>query len=229
MPKAPLIVLSLGGSLVSRPAGLDTAFLKSFIALVARFAKRGHKFVIVTGGGAPARAYMAAAREVTPGLTEDAFDHIGIAATRLNAALVRATLGPLADADEPLEPAAVRRPRRAAVVMGGWKPGRSTDAVAVSIAVRLGAPSVVNLTDDGWIYDRNPQEPGAVAMPEMTWAKYAERFPGPWHPGLHAPFDPIAAKAAARTKLRVTMVDARDFNNLARVLAGKRGIGTTLS
>jgi uridylate kinase len=228
MTKPPLTVLSLGGSLVSPPAGVDTAFLKSFVALVARFAKRGHKFVIVTGGGAPARAYMAAARAVArPDAA--ALDRLGIAATRLNAALVRTALGPLADADEPLDPAKVRRPRRAAVVMGGWKPGRSTDAVAVALAIRLRATGVINLTDDGWIYDRHPSEPGAVALPQLTWAKYAERFPGPWHPGLHAPFDPIAAAAAAKAKLRVTMADARDFQNLVRVLEGKPAQGTTIS
>lgn len=229
MPKTHLTVLSLGGSLVSPPAGVDVAFLKAFVALVARFARRGHKFIIVTGGGAPARAYMAAARETAPRAPAAALDRVGIAATRLNAALVRTALGALADAAEPTALAEVRRPRRAAAVMGGWKPGRSSDAVTVDIAVKLGAAAVINLTDDGWIYDRNPKLAGAVALPQMTWAKYHERFPGPWHPGLHAPFDPVAAKAAARAKLRVTMADARDLKNLARVLEGKPGRGTTIS
>jgi uridylate kinase len=229
MPKKQLTILSLGGSLVVPPAGIDTAFLKAFVALLGRFAKRGHKFVIVTGGGSTARTYMAAASVVVPRAKADAYDRVGIAATRLNAALVRAALGTLADAEEPCCLADVRAPRRASVVMGGWKPGRSSDAVTVDLAIKLGADRLINLTDDGWIYDRNPKLPGAVALPQMTWAKFHERFPGPWHPGLHAPFDPVAAKAAAKAKLSVTMADARDLKNLARVLDGKPGRGTTIS
>lgn len=229
MSKKHLTILSLGGSLVVPPAGIDTAFLKAFVALLGRFARRGHKFVIVTGGGATARTYMSAASIVVPRAKPDAYDRVGIAATRLNAALVRTALGPLADADEPCCLADVRAPRRAAVVMGGWKPGRSSDAVTVDLAIKLGADRLINLTDDAWIYDRDPKEPGAVAVPEMPWAQYLKRFPGPWHPGLHAPFDPIAARAAAKARLRVTMADARDLKNLARVLAGTQKKGTTIS
>lgn len=229
MKAQPPLVLSLGGSIVAPPEGPDPRFLRSLIRLLQRLARRGRRFVLVVGGGAPARTYMAAARAVRRAADLEALDHLGIAATRLNARLLVAALGRLAEPDIVLDPTARLVFRRPVLVAGGWKPGRSTDDIAVRLARRLGAETVLNLSNVAWVYDADPRrQPDARPIKAMTWPEFQRRFAGPWSPGLNAPFDPVAARAAARERLRVIVADGRDIRNLAAWLAGRRAKGTVI-
>ena len=78
-------ILSLGGSIVA-PEGVDTTFLKKFKALVGEYLEKDpeRKLILVIGGGAPARIYQKAFREIEPNAPADVQDWIGITATRLN-------------------------------------------------------------------------------------------------------------------------------------------------
>ncbi|MBR5016660.1 MAG: UMP kinase, partial [Spirochaetia bacterium] len=89
-------ILSLGGSIVA-PDGVDTAFLKKFKTLVESYlaADPERKLILVIGGGAPARVYQKAFREIEPNAPADVQDWIGITATRLNAQLVKSIFGSL--------------------------------------------------------------------------------------------------------------------------------------
>ena len=62
-----LSVLSLGGSIIA-PHQPDTAFLKAFRDAVINYLNedKERKLILVCGGGAPARAYQGALREVLP-------------------------------------------------------------------------------------------------------------------------------------------------------------------
>ena len=98
MKRAPIII-SLGGSLIAPPEGIDAAFLKKFKAMIARRVAKGDRFVLICGGGATARRYQAAARAVGQ-LSREDVDWIGIHATRLNAHLLRTVFKKLAHATE---------------------------------------------------------------------------------------------------------------------------------
>jgi len=82
------LVISVGGSLVAPPEGIDHQFLKDLKKLIAMHVKKGWRFVIVVGGGGTARAYQNAARKVGE-LTRDDLDWLGIHSTRLNGHLLR--------------------------------------------------------------------------------------------------------------------------------------------
>ena len=58
-------ILSLGGSIVA-PDGVDTVFLKEFKVLVEAYLAKDpeRKLILVIGGGAPARVYQKAFREI---------------------------------------------------------------------------------------------------------------------------------------------------------------------
>ena len=78
-------VISLGGSIIV-PDQVDGSFLKKFREIIVSL--QGERFVIICGGGRVCRNYQNAARELAAVSNED-LDWIGIAATRLNAELVR--------------------------------------------------------------------------------------------------------------------------------------------
>ncbi len=138
------VVISVGGSLIAPPSGIDTGFIKKFKALIEKQVSRGFRFVIITGGGATARNYQEAGRKVGQVTTDD-LDWLGIHSTRLNGHLLRSLFR------KDAYPALVKNPKakistsKPIIIAAGSKPGWSTDYVATSLAKNIGAKRIVNL------------------------------------------------------------------------------------
>src|SRR3989339_650359 len=77
-----VIVLSLGGSLIIPPSGIDVNFLKRFKQVILKNCSK-YKFIIVCGGGSTARIYASALKSVGVNVLLQNF--IGISSTRMNA------------------------------------------------------------------------------------------------------------------------------------------------
>ncbi|MBI3963635.1 MAG: UMP kinase [Candidatus Kerfeldbacteria bacterium] len=236
MTRRPPVVLSLGGSVLA-PDGIDRAYLRRFVAFVRTLA-RTRRIVIVVGGGQTSRRAIDAVR-ASGKVSHADLDWIGIAGTRLNAEVVRASLGTLAhpqvlaDPDTPFRLSASSSRSRGrtpqVLVAAGWKPGFSTDADAVLWAVRFGARLVANLSNVAYVYDGDPRRTRrATPFSELTWTVYRRMFGTAWGPGAHAPFDPIASRMAAQHRLEVVVLHGRDLVNLRRCLNGERFVGTRL-
>src|SRR5690348_17070618 len=124
------IIISLGGSLIIPNGGIDNAFLKQFNTFVREqlAAHKNRQFFIVTGGGATARRYRDAGRDVVGHeLTSDDLDWLGIHATRLNAHLVRTIFRDIAHPNILKHYEIIRKVEEPIVIAAGWKPGWSTD------------------------------------------------------------------------------------------------------
>jgi uridylate kinase len=227
--KRPTFVLSVGGSLVSPAGGIDTRFLKGFRDLILRHVNRGWRFVIVVGGGTTARQYQEAARGIGELKRED-LDWLGIHATRLNGHLLRTLFRGTAHRIMLKDP--TRSPTRwvAPVLIGaGWKPGWSTDYVAIRLAKRLDIDFVVNLSDVDYVYDKDPRaHADAEPICEIGWKDFLKLVGTKWDPGLHAPFDPVASKLAASSKMKVAIVNGTNLKNLDALLSGHRFTGTMI-
>lgn len=228
MPMRP-IVISLGGSMVVPKTGIDVRYLSAFRRLVLREVAKGSRFILVVGGGSTARAYQQAASSAVR-LQDEDLDWLGIHATRLNAHLLRTLFREVA------HPVVVKNPmRRAAwktpmLVAARWKPGRSTDDIAVRLAHRHGATRVINLTDIDAVYDADPKtHRGAKPVAEMTWKAFRSMVGDAWVPGANTPFDPVAARLAERWGIDAVVAAGRDLPNLGRILSGTRFRGTRLS
>lgn len=222
------VVISLGGSLIVPKTGIDVGFLAAFRKLIIMQVRQGRRFVLICGGGKTSREYQRAASDVIP-LTRDDLDWLGIHATRLNAHLLRTLLRGVAEPRVVSDPAEARGSRRKVLVAAGWQPGCSTDYDAVLLAQRLGATTIINLSNITYVFDRDPKkDAGAKAIPRMTWKEFRRLFGGRWDPGLNVPFDPVASKAAERSGMRVIIADGADLANLAHVLAGAPFTGTVI-
>ena len=222
-------MLSVGGSLIVPEKGIDASFLKGLRDLISRHVRRGRRFILVCGGGAVCRRYLTAARKVSRP-EERELDRIGIQSTRLNAHLVRVIFGDLAYRDIVFDPSRRIRTRRPVIVGAGWKPGSSSDLDAVLLAVSYGARTVINLSDIDYVYDKDPGRfPTARPITEMDWRRFSEMFGTGWSPGLHSPFDPVAAVRARKAGLRVIVAQGRDLKNVDAIIRGGRFKGTLIS
>jgi uridylate kinase len=223
-------VLSLGGSVVA-PKEPDAPFLSAFAALVRRRleADAGLKFILVVGGGGPARAYQEACRAVFPGAQDAELDWIGIMATRLNARLVKAAFGELCPAEVVVDPLAVEVFPGRIMVAAGWKPGFSTDYDAVVLAERFGADSVYNLSNVAKVFSADPKaDPDAKPLDRMSWKDFRAMVGDAWTPGRNLPFDPVAAKRASEIGVSVVCAAGRDLPNLEAILDGRPFVGTVI-
>lgn len=220
------IVLSLGGSLIY-PEKIDADFLKAFRDLVLRHI-RGNEFYIVTGGGRLAREAQAAAKSVNEISGVD-LDWLGIAATRLNAELVRAIFGHFANSEIIGDPHVLPAEKKAIYVGGGWKPGRSSDYAAVLLAKTVGATTLVNLSNIDFVYDKDPRHyPDARPFKKLSWSEMRVLVGGEWTPGANVPFDPLACQLAEESGITVVVMNGKRIDNLEKYILGENFKGTII-
>lgn len=226
-----LYVISVGGSLIVPQEKPNAAFLSSLRDVLLGFVQRGDKFVLVAGGGKTARVYIDAAKSVTE-LVNDDLDWLGIHATRLNGHLLRTIFRDVA------HPVVVKHPpatplldawKGSVLIAAGWKPGRSTDYVACRIAKRLGAKTVINLSNITKVYTGDPKkDPTAQPRDEMRWREYRKMVGNEWSPGLSAPFDPIASRFCEKNGMRALVLGGMRMEPLLEYLSSGHVDGTLL-
>ena len=222
--------MGLGGSLVV-PDKIDVDYLRDFRAFLLDFltSNEEQRFVLVIGGGSPARAYQAALKTVYPEVSDDELDWTGIFATRLNARMVKAALGDYCIEPVVEDPSSIRRFSGRVLVAAGWKPGFSTDFDAVILAEGLQANTVINMTDIDQIYTDDPKtNPSAQPIGRITWSEYTRIIGSEWIPGKNAPFDPVATKRASEIGLTVISAHGKKLVNLKQILTGADYVGTTI-
>jgi uridylate kinase len=221
------IVISLGGSIII-PNEIDIGFLKKFRRILIEQVDLGVRVIIVTGGGDTSRRYYHAAKSIAAFSTDD-LDRVGIAATRLNAELVRSLFGHHALNTIIIDPTKPIKTLKKIIVGAGWKPGRSTDYVACLLAKLLGASEVINVSNIDYVYTANPKiDKTAKPLPNLTWNEYLKLVPKKWSPRLSSPFDPVASRLAKLSGITVKIVNANRPINLAKAINGRKFRGTTI-
>lgn len=226
------IVISVGGSLIVPNSGVNTKFLKELNTFIrAQLAKNPNRqFFLVSGGGAIARHYRDAGREVLGhDLTRDDLDYLGIHATKLNAHLIRTVFRDIAHPYILKHYEIIRKVREPVVVAAGWKPGWSTDYCALLVCEDYDVGQVINMSNIKQVYDKDPKKfPDAKPIDKISWADFRKIVGDDWTPGLNAPFDPIAAKKAEELGTKVVVLHGEDFKNLDNYFTGKDFVGTVI-
>jgi uridylate kinase len=228
-------VLSVGGSIIV-PEKPDTEFLSKFISMVTKWLDedKSRRLILVAGGGAPARVYQNAYKDVasTTGLSskDDAADWIGIMATRINAQLLKACFGDYCKNDVVYNPTLEDIAFDGQIlVASGWKPGFSTDTDAVYLGEKFGAQTVVNLSNIEKVYTDDPRKnPDAKPLDTISWEDFRKMVGDEWTPGKNCPFDPIASKKASELGMKVICAGAKNIDNIRAILDDKEFVGTVI-
>lgn len=239
MVEKETITLSLGGSLVA-PGEIDLGFLKKFRSLVLkRLSKK--RFIIYVGGGKICRIYQKALLEF--GANNKDRDWIGINVSRLNAEVIRNLFKDISYSKIIIDPTKKLNAKNSVVVGAGWKPGRSTDYVAVLAAKNYNEKipttkssrihdkirTIVNLTNINYVYTKDPNKfSDAKPLKEISWKNFRKIVGSKWIPGLSSPFDPEASKLAEKLKLKVAIINGKNLERLENFLDNKPFIGTTI-
>ena len=195
--------------------------------LLSQFVIDNNQLVVVAGGGQNARVYIEAARKL--GADESTCDLLGIEITRANAELLRLAIGDAASPKIPVTLSELNHHAREgrAVVVGGFQPGQSTNAVAALAAEITRASLLVNATDVDGVYTEDPKKyPKAKLLKSvsvdklLTWA-----MAGDVYAGKYELLDPVALKIMQRAKIPTRFVSLVSAENIIGALRG-RDIGT---
>ena len=222
-------ILSVGGSIIIPKTGFDIEFLKKFKDLILTRVKKGEKFILVIGGGATCRQYQKAAAEVVK-LSNTDLDWLGIHTTWFNAEFVKLLFGNYVYEGVIKNPTIKIKTNKPIIVAGGWKPGCSTDNVAMLLAKNFGAKEVVNLSNIDYVFDKDPNKfSDAKKIENINWKDFRKDIVGlKWVPGANVPFDPVASALAQKLKLRVNILKGTDLQEVKNVLENKKFKGTVV-
>jgi len=221
------LVLRIGGSVVASP--INAGLINEYVDLLKALHRNGHALAAVVGGGVLAREFISAAKDM--GLAEEAQDEVAISVSRLFAQVFLAKLGKSGCATVPvtIEQAMEHLQRGKVVVMGGLRPGMTTDAVAAMVAERMKAGLYVKGTDQEGVYDKDPRKcADAVKLDHMTFKDLSRVLAESKHKaGIHQVLDPEAVKLLERGKVKVVVVNGSRPENVLLAVEGKK-VGTLI-
>ncbi|MCW3995822.1 MAG: UMP kinase [Candidatus Bathyarchaeota archaeon] len=221
------IVIRIGGSVVASP--INTELMSKYADIIKAVKQQGHEVAVVVGGGALAREFIGIAKNL--GLDMAAQDEIAISCSRLFAQLFLKKLGEagcnkvavtLGEASQCLSEGKV-------VVMGGLKPGITTDAVAALVAEHVGADLLVKGTNQNGVYDKDPKKyADAVKLDHLSLLDLTKILELNVHQaGMHQIIDPVAVEVLKRKRLKFVVVNGFEPNNILAAINGEN-VGTLI-
>ena len=221
------MVLRIGGSVVASP--IDTELMGKYAELLKTLKKQRHEIAAVVGGGKLAREFISMAKNL--GLDVKAQDEIAISVSRLFAQLFLTKLG-----DSGCEKVAVTLDEAAEclrkgkiMVMGGLKPGITTDAVAALVAEQVQADLIVKGTDQDGVYDKDPRKhKDAIKLDHLFLDDLCKVLELNKHmAGMHQIIDPVAIEVLKRRRMKLIVVNGFNPQNILAAVNGEN-VGTTI-
>lgn len=221
------LVLRIGGSVVASP--INPALINEYVDLLKDLKRQGHEVAVVVGGGALARDLIGIAKDL--GLDEKAKDEVAISVSRIFAQLFERKLRELSCGRVPItvEEAVECLDKGKVMVMGGLRPGMTTDTVAALVAERIEADLFIKATDQEGIYDKDPKKHAdALRLKRLSFDDLPRVFAEDRHKaGLHQILDPEAVKILKNKRVRVVVVNGFKPENVLAAVKGEK-VGTLI-
>ncbi|HYA56551.1 MAG TPA: UMP kinase [Nitrososphaerales archaeon] len=218
-------VLRIGGSVLGSPP--SARVVKAYADVIADLNYEGHSVAVVVGGGEISREYIRSAAAM--GLSTYQQDTVAIHASRLNARLVAMKLGGVSSVPTSIDGMLQRLARNRVAVMGGLKPGITTDTVAAVVAAKWRADVLVKASDQNGIYTEDPRvNKKAKRLDRLTYEKMKQILGGSHRPGIHSIVDPVAVDQLVESRVKLVVLNGADPKGVIRAIHGEK-IGTIVS
>ena len=221
------IVVRVGGSVVGSP--LNASMINCYVTLLKDWKNQGHDVVAVVGGGSLAREFIKVAAYL--GLEEEQRDWAAIHVSRLFAQLFVLGLGDAGCGTVPtsVDEAEACLKQGKIVVMGGLRPGMTTDTVAALIGERIKADLLVKGSNVDGIYTKDPRKyPDAQKLDKLRFEDLSNLFDEKQHKaGINQIIDPEAVKILTKNRLKTIVVDGYDTGYLVYAVQGRK-VGTVI-
>ena len=222
------LVIRIGGSVVASP--LNPTLMSRYAELLQDLRRQSHGVAAVVGGGSLSRELIQTAKAM--GLSEPLQDAVAISFSRVMAQLLALRLGKSGHSTVPttIEDAADMFEKGKIVVMGGLKPGMTTDTVAALLADRVNADLLVKATDQEGIYNRDPRKfPDARKLDLLSFNDLSKLFEANKHrAGIHQIVDPEAVRILQKKKIRTVIVNGFKPENVLLAVKHEK-VGTVIS
>jgi uridylate kinase len=221
------IVIRIGGSVVASP--INTNLMNEYAGIIKKISEQGQEVAVVVGGGALAREFIEIAKKLK--LDMNSQDLVAISCSRLFAQLFFLKMGELGCSKVPinLDEAEQCMGERKILVMGGLRPGLTTDATATMVAERIKADFLVKGTDQNGVYDKDPRKyPDAIKQDRLTVEQLEGILELNTHQaGLHQILDPVAVKVLKSSRLKMIVVNGFNPENIIAAINGEN-VGTII-
>ncbi len=218
-------VLRIGGSVLGSPP--IAKVVDAYADVVSTLNNEGHSVGVVVGGGGVSRDYIKAADQM--GLSPYQQDTIAIHVSRLNARLVAMKLGGVSSVPTSIDGMLQRLSRNRVAIMGGLKPGITTDTVAALVAQRWRADILVKASDRDGIYTSDPRlDKKAKKLDRVTYEKMKQILGGVHKPGIHSIVDPVAVDHLFELRIRLVVLNGAEPRGVAKAVRGEK-VGTLVT
>ena len=218
-------VLRIGGSVLGSPPSAKV--VNAYADVISDLNYEGHSDGVVEVGGQVTREYIRSASEM--GLSPYQQDTVAIHASRLNARLVAMKLGGVSSVPTSIDGMLQRLARNRVAVMGGLKPGITTDTVAAIVAQRWKADILVKASDQNGIYTDDPRtNKSARKLDRITYEKMRQILGGSHHPGIHSIVDPVAVDQLSESRVKLVVLNGSDARSVIKAIHGEK-IGTVVT
>ena len=221
------IVLRIGGSVVASPP--NPQLINRYVEIIRQILEENHQMVVVVGGGKPARELIQIAKDL--GLNEREQDEVAISVSRIFAQLISMRLGGYDWKDIPASVTETMDilQKRGIAVMGGLRPGMTTDAVAALVASEMNADLIVKATDQDGIYTKDPKKyADAEKIDEMSFEDLSRLLERDRHvAGIHQIVDPEAVRILREKGIKTIVVNGFNPKNVIAALRGEK-VGTLI-
>lgn len=223
------ITIKFGGSVLN-PDEIDVGIFEEIVEALRELKEEKHEILVVTGGGKTSRKYIDAGKKL--GVPHKKLDQIGVTVTKLNARLLISALDDLADSEIPQNfDTAVRSTLKNKIpVMGGTKPGHTTDAVAAELAEISDSDLLIFFSDVDGVYSSDPKrDEEAEKIDRMTPSELSDLMSKmKFEPGMQSVVDPLAAEILEGMEIKTLVLGKEKIERLPRIAEGEDHDGTVI-
>ena len=213
------LVIKVGGSLAISKDGPKVTYFKKLIPVLKEIDSK-NKMIVSIGGGKFLRKYYKDIQKLN--LSHEEMEWIAIELLRVNVRFLSLligkksiyTLGQIKNDTEG--------------VIGGIRPGRSTDANAAYAAKRIGADYFIKLTNVRGIYDKDPKRyKNAKLLRHIKFSELRHYQQNDNKPGKYGVLDKMAIDIITKNKIKTVVMSGRNPEDIFKVLNGEK-IGTVI-